>query len=57
MGVEASYRTETHQAMIGTLSFTVIELIPVFSSDEERKQVKQKIEYGLYRIFEKYSHI
>lgn len=57
MGVAASYRTETHQAMIGTLSFTVIELIPVFSSDEERKQVKQKIEYGLYRIFEKYSHI
>lgn len=57
MGVAASYRTETRQAMIGTLSFTVIELIPVFSSDEERKQVKQKIEYGLYRIFEKYSHI
>lgn len=57
MGVAASHRTETRQAMIGTLSFTVIELIPVFSSDEERKQVKQKIEYGLYRIFEKYSHI
>ena len=57
MGVPASYRTETRQATIGTLCFTVIELIPVFSSDEERKQVKQKIEYGLYRIFEKYSHI
>lgn len=57
MGVAASYRTETRQATIGTLCFTVIELIPVFSSDGERKQVKQNIEYGLYRIFEKYSHI
>lgn len=57
MGVAASYRTETRQATIGTLCFTVIELIPVFSSDDERKQVKQNIEYSLYRIFEKYSHI
>lgn len=55
MGVAASYRTETRQAMIGPQPFTVIELIPVFSSEEDREQVKQNIEYGLYRIFEKYS--
>lgn len=41
--------------MIGTLSFTVIELIPVFSCEENREQVMKNIEYGLYRIFEKYS--
>lgn len=57
MGVVASYRTETHQTMIGTVHVTVIERIPEFSGEDDRKQVKQKIEYGLYRIFEKYSHI
>lgn len=57
MGVAASYRTETHQTMIGTVRVTVIERIPEFSGEDDRKQVKQKIEYGLYRIFEKYSHI
>lgn len=55
MSSAASYRSETHQAMIGPQPFTVIELIPIFSSEEDREQVKQNIEYGLYRIFEKYS--
>ncbi len=55
MGVAASYRTETHQATIGTQSYTVIERIPEFSSDEQRKQVAQQIEYGLYRVFENHS--
>ena len=55
MSSAATYRSETHQSMIGPQPFTVIELIPVFSSEEDREQVKQNIEYGLYRIFEKYS--
>ena len=57
MGNIESYRSETHQAVIGQQLFTVIDLIPVFTSEDKRKQVKQNIEYGLYRIFEKYSHI
>lgn len=57
MGNIESYQSETHQAQIGPQCFTVIELIPVFSSDDKREQVKKNIEYGLYRIFEKYSHI
>lgn len=57
MGSVESYRSETHQTIIGQQCFTVIELIPVFSSEDKREQVRQSIEYGLYRIFEKYSHI
>lgn len=57
MGSIESYRSETHQVIIGQQCFTVMNLIPVFSSEEKREQVRQNIEHGLYRIFEKYSHI
>lgn len=57
MGSTESYRSETQQAVIGERSFTIIHLFPVFTSEDEREQVRQNIEHGLYCIFEKYSHI
>lgn len=50
-----SYQSETHQVSIGTMQIVVTDLTPVFASEEDRANVKQSIEYGLYRIFEKYS--
>ena len=53
----ASYQTETHTAYIGSKEITVIGLTPVFSDELEKRKNKEKIEYGLFSIFEKYSHI
>lgn len=53
----ASYQTETHTAYIGSKAITVIGLTPVFSDELEKRKNKEQIEYGLFSIFEKYSHI
>ena len=57
MSGTASYLTETHTAYIGSKAITVIGLTPVFSDELEKRKNKEKIEYGLFSIFEKYSHI
>lgn len=57
MSGTASYQTETHTAYIGSKEITVIGLTPVFSDELEKRKNKEKIEYGLFSIFEKYSHI
>ncbi len=53
----ASYQAETHTAYIGSKEITVIGLTPVFSDELEKQKSREKIEYGLFNIFEKYSHI
>lgn len=57
MSGTASYQAETHTAYIGSKEITVIGLTPVFSDELEKRKNKEQIEYGLFSIFEKYSHI
>ena len=57
MSGTALYQTETHTAYVGSKEITVIGLTPVFSNEQEQKKNKEKIEYGLFSIFEQYSHI
>lgn len=51
-----SYQTETHKAYIGSNEITVIELSPIFTTEEDRVSNKKNIESNLYHIFAKYSH-
>lgn len=53
----ASYQTETHTAYVGAKEVTVIGLTPLFPDEEKKRKNREKIEYGLFDIFEKYSHI
>ena len=57
MSGTASYQAEAHTAYIGSKAITVIGLTPVFSDELEKRKNKEQIEYGLFSIFEKYSHI
>lgn len=57
MSGTASYQAETHTAYIGSKAITVIGLTPVFSDELEKQKSREEIEYGLFNIFEKYSHI
>lgn len=52
--VVLSYKTNTRSQMIGKQNYTVIDKIPVFPSDNERKAVVKRVENGLYSIFRKY---
>ena len=49
-----NYKTTTHEAMIGDRKITVHNKIPVFSTEDERKTARRRIENGLYNIFAKY---
>lgn len=48
------YIQSNHVARIGDKTFTVRNLTPVFVSQDEQKDTKDKIEKGLYSIFKKY---
>ena len=54
---EVLYQTETHTAYVGAREITVIGLKPVFSDEQAEKRNKETIEYSLYSIFDKYSHL
>ena len=56
MSSTASYQTEIHKALMGSNEITVIELTPVFSTEENMVKNKLNIEQNLYQIFERYAH-
>lgn len=56
MSSTASYQTEIHKALMGSNEITVIELTPVFSTEEDMVKNKLNIEQNLYQIFERYAH-
>ena len=48
------YIQSNHIAQFGSKTITVHNLTPVFVSQDEQKDTKDKIEKGLYDIFKKY---
>lgn len=57
MNGNSLYHTETHTANVGSKEITVIELTPVCENEQENRKNREKIQYSLFEIFEKYSHI
>ncbi len=48
------YTITIQNGLFGTREIIEKDFRPVFSSDEEKKNAKQRIEQGLHKIFSKY---
>lgn len=54
MGNTTDYIPTERKAIVGAREITVRNLIPVFRNQEEREMAGQKVQDGLYRVFQKY---
>lgn len=54
MSSTTDYTSLDRKKMVGTREITVRNWIPVFKSQEEREIAGQKIQDGLYKVFQKY---
>lgn len=54
MGNTTDYVPTERKAIVGAKEITVRNLIPVFTSQEERELMGKKVQDGLYRVFHKY---
>lgn len=49
-----SYRQSIVQTEVNGKKLPIIDLIPIFKSEDERNMVKERISNELFRIFRKY---
>lgn len=54
MVMDTEYVSSSHTAFVGSKPIAVTSMTPIFSDEEEKRKIKQKIERELYDIFSKY---